>query len=94
MSRVFNLTSYNQGRESLIRQAMMEAKDAGLSDKTTGGLMSKAERGLIKGPHNKTDRILATFELMSEGALRKKIEELKKSGEKKSNQSIFGGDWR
>ena len=58
----------------------MDCKAAGLTDKTTGGLMSKAEKGVLKGPHKKTDRVAAALELMSEDALKKKIEELKKSG--------------
>ena len=70
------------GRESLIRQALAECKEAGLSEKTTGGLMSKAEKAVIKGPHKKTDRVMASFELMSDEALQSKIDELKKSGER------------
>ena len=61
---------------------MQECKEAGLSDKTTGGMMSKAERGVLQGPHKKTDRVAATLELMSEDALKKKIDELKKSGKR------------
>merc|ERR1712142_458832 len=68
------------GRESLIRQALAECKEAGLSEKTTGGLMSKAEKAVIKGPHKKTDRVMASFELMSDEALQNKIDELKQSG--------------
>ena len=77
---MLNMNVERPGRESLIRQAMMECKEAGLSDKATTGLMSKAERALIKAPHKKTDRVLAAFELMSEDALQKKIDELQKSG--------------